>query len=50
MRSADNETACGVDEELCLIIDEFLRKDRIKDIFLNVFMDLFLSNIIVMLC
>ena len=48
--STNNETSGRVDEELCLIIYQFSRQDRVKDIFLDVFMDPFLCYIFVMLC
>ena len=50
VRSADNKTACWVDEELCICVYHLLRKDLIKYIFLDVLMDLLLGNILVVLC
>ena len=50
VRSADNETAGGVDEEFCICIYHLCRKNRIKNIFFDVFMDLFLCHIRIMLC
>ena len=50
VRSADNKTACRVDEIFGIRVNHISRDDRIKNIFLNVLMDLLLSNIRIMLC
>ena len=47
--STDDKTSGWVDEELRLIIDHILWKDRIKYIFLDIRMDLLLGYILVML-
>ena len=46
VRSADNETAGRIDEELGVLIDHICRKDRIKDILFDIFVDLLLGNIL----
>ncbi len=47
--AANYETSCGVDEELRLPIHHFLRQHGIKDIFSDVFMNLLLGYLRVML-
>ena len=47
--SADYETSGRIDKEFGISIDQLLWKDRIKDIFLNILMDLFLGNVLIML-
>ena len=49
MRSTDDETAGWVDEELGVCIYHLCRQNLIKYILLNVFMDLLLAYLIVML-
>ena len=49
VRSADNETSCRIDVKSRLFIDQFHRQHRVEHLFLNVFMDLFLGHILVML-
>ena len=49
MRSADNETAGGIDEELGVIINKFSGKHGIEDILFDVVMDLLLGHIFIML-
>ena len=50
VRSADNKTTCRIDEILRIRINHISRNDRIKNILLNILMDLLLSNIRIMLC
>ena len=50
MRSADNKSSCGIDEELGIVINKLLGKYRIKYILLDILMDLLLCNILIMLC
>ena len=50
VRSADYETACRVDEIFGISVNHISRNDGIKNIFLNILMDLLLSNIRIMLC
>ena len=47
--SADYETSGRIDKEFGISIDQLLWKDRIKDIFLNILMDLLLGNVLFML-
>ena len=49
MRSADNESSGGVNEELGVSIYHFSGDDGIKYILFDVGMDLLLGNILVML-
>ena len=50
VRSTDYETSCRVDEEFCIFIYHFCRKNRVKYIFFDIFMNLFLCYFRVMLC
>ena len=50
VRSTDDETAGRIDEVLGVLINHILRKDRIKDILSDVFVDLFLADLSIMLC
>ena len=50
VRSADYETSCRVDEVLCILIYHICRDNLIKYIFLDIFMNLLLSYIRIMLC
>ena len=50
VRSADNKTACWVDEELRMLIDHLCWKNYIKNILLYIFMNLFLCYFRIMLC
>ena len=45
-RSADHESACRIDEELGVLIDHIRRKDLVKDILLDVSVDLLLIRIV----
>ena len=49
VRSADHETSCRVDEELGLVIDQLLWKDRVEYVLLDILVNLLLSHILVML-
>ena len=50
MWSTNHKTTCWVDEELSIIINKLCWKNWIKNIFFNIFMNLLLCNILVMLC
>ena len=50
VRSADYETSGRVDEELGVLIDQLCRQNRIKDIFFDILVNLFLCYIGIMLC
>src|SRR5699024_1416498 len=50
VRSADYETACWIDEKLRIRVNHVCRKDLIKDILLNILVDLLLCHIRIMLC
>ena len=50
VRSADYETSCRIDEVFGILIQKLLGKDGIKYMLLDIFMDLFLCNIRIMLC
>ena len=50
VRSPDDKTAGGVDEIFGLVVQKLLRENRIKDVFLNILVDLFLCDLCVMLC
>ena len=50
VRSADYKTSGRIDKELGVLVDQLCRQDRIKNIFLNIFVNLFLRYIRVMLC
>ena len=49
VRSADHETSCRVHKELRLLVSHIRRNDLIKHIFLNIFVDLLLGHIRIML-
>ena len=49
VRSSDDETACGINKKFGILVYHILRQDRIKDIFSDIFVDLLLAYILVML-
>ena len=50
MRSADDKTSGRVNKKPGIFIQHVLRKYRIKNVFANVFMNLFLGHFRIMLC
>ena len=49
VRSADYETSCRIDKIFCILIHHICRNNLIKNIFFNIFMNLLLCNIRIML-
>ena len=50
MRPTDNETSRRINKEFRIVINQFLWKNHIKYIFFNIFVDLILCHICIMLC
>lgn len=50
VRSADNEPARGVDENLCIVVDKVFGDCGFYDLFDNIFSYLFLRYVGVVLC
>ena len=48
--SADYKASCRIDKEFCFRIYHVLRNNRIKNILFNIFVDLFLAHVRIMLC